>query len=804
MASHDETLDPNAPQPPRKTSRPAIPGGRGGGAGETAPPDSRVQRQHARDDQRVAHPKLFGSYRILGVLGQGGMGVVYTAEQQHPKRRVALMVIRPLLGTRDMIKRFRLEADVLGRLEHPGIARIYEAGSADAGAGPQPFFAMELVKGRPLLVYAQAGKLALRDKLELIARVADAVHYAHEHGVIHRDLKPSNILVEESGQPKILDFGVARVTDADVKSATMQTDSGSLVGTVQYMSPEQAGGLGREIDARSDVYALGLIAYEILAGKYPFDLGNSGLFDALRIVREQDVPALSSHDRQLRGDVETIVHKAVEKERSRRYASAAELASDIRRHLAHRPICARPRSFSYVASRYLRRNRVLVGSVAAAMLVIALGAAWMTSGRQATAARRVNELSRRVDQELGKANWGSGPSVQSVRSAIDELAAASPADGAGARRRMNDLFAEHLRRAIYSPNVDAATIEKIDAQLALLAATDPDRAAALKADLAGRTSTPEPLLMIDATNPPPAGAPAAKLFRVAVKDGAAPVTFAAPAKARPGAAVPLGVNCGENTRAEVTLPPSWEQLPAVVGFAFIPVAGGAVTVDDRAADGYAMVLDVEYLMPDGQVPPAATRTMAAARAAGGNVTLTIRRAAKTLRTTKWKASELPPSKLRFVAARNGDRLSAQLNDLPPLVARDAFAPSLAGATVAVKLSNDQPIERLAVARKPLPATPHPLEAEPLRDGHHHRPRPQATRRSAIQAGRLPRAPSAHGGGDRRAPATARERRRPLVAAGGMPAVAAVPRDRPPAAGVRGVRPDLGEILPATARRGAAR
>ena len=194
------------------------------------------------DEQPVALPARIGGYAVVRVIGEGGMGIVYEAEQEEPRRRVALKVIRPGMVTPGLLRRFRHEAQVLGQLEHPGIARIYEAGTEDRGEGGQAFFAMELIDGRPLLEEASAQRLGTRERLELIARVCDALHHAHLKGVIHRDLKPANILIDRSGQPKVLDFGVARATDADIQTVTLRTDIGQLIGTVPYMSPEQAGG----------------------------------------------------------------------------------------------------------------------------------------------------------------------------------------------------------------------------------------------------------------------------------------------------------------------------------------------------------------------------------------------------------------------------------------------------------------------------------------------------------------------------------------------------------------------------------
>jgi tetratricopeptide (TPR) repeat protein/predicted Ser/Thr protein kinase len=314
-----------------------------------------------------------GTYTIIDVLGGGGMGVVYLAEQENPRRKVALKVLRTGLATPAMLRRFEHEAELLGRLHHPGIAQVYEAGTADTGEGAQPFFAMEYIEGRPLLEHADARKLGTRERLDLLARICDAVHAAHQNGVIHRDLKPGNILVDAGGQPKVLDFGVARATDSDIQATTLRTDIGQLIGTVPYMSPEQAAGDPAALDLRSDVYALGVLAYELLAGRLPYDLRNKLIHEAVRVIRETDPTPLSSVNRIFRGDVETIVARALEKEKARRYQSASELGADIRRYLNDEPIAARPPSAIYQARKFVRRHRALVGGIAAVFVALVAG-----------------------------------------------------------------------------------------------------------------------------------------------------------------------------------------------------------------------------------------------------------------------------------------------------------------------------------------------------------------------------------------------------------------------------------------------
>jgi serine/threonine protein kinase/Tfp pilus assembly protein PilF len=377
------------------------------------------------------HPVTIGHYRILRLLGEGGMGSVYLAEQENPHRVVALKVIKPGFVNAEVLRRFEQETHALGRLQHPGIAQIYEAGTADSGFGPQPYFAMEFIEGQTLIEYVEARHLNLRARLELIAKVCDAVNHAHQRGLIHRDLKPGNIIVDETGQPKILDFGVARVTDSDVEM-TRQTDMGQLIGTLNYMSPEQVLANPEELDIRSDVYALGVIAYQLLTGKMPYDTNRKAIHEVVRAIREEDPAPLSSINRTYRGDVQTIVAKALEKDKTRRYASAAELADDIRRYLADQPIVAHPPSTSYQLQKFARRHRALVAGAAAVFLVLIAGV--VVSTWQAVKARRAEASAQAVSDFLQNDLLGSasptnqsGPTTAAdpdlkVRTALDRAA----------------------------------------------------------------------------------------------------------------------------------------------------------------------------------------------------------------------------------------------------------------------------------------------------------------------------------------------------------------------------------------------
>jgi tetratricopeptide (TPR) repeat protein len=349
-------------------------------------------------------PEQIGRYRIVRLIGEGGMGLVYEAEQDHPQRTVALKVIRPGLSSSGVLRRFRHEADVLGQLQHAGIAHIYDAGVADIVLSGgiktrQPYFAMEFVRGAPVTEFAKRCALSTRRRMELIAKVCDALHHAHEKGVIHRDLKPANILVDDAGLPKILDFGVARLTDADIHTVTLHTAVGQLVGTVPYMSPEQVTGDSRQVDARSDVYAAGVVLYELLSGRLPHEVRGRPVPEAARIIRDEEPSRLSSLSPLFRGDVETIVAKAIEKDRLHRYASAAELAADIRRYLSDEPIVARPASTLYQFRKFARRNKAAVAGVAGVFLVLAAGI--VVSASQAIRANRAETLAlRRLDEAV--------------------------------------------------------------------------------------------------------------------------------------------------------------------------------------------------------------------------------------------------------------------------------------------------------------------------------------------------------------------------------------------------------------------
>lgn len=378
-----------------------------------------------------------GDYTIQSVLGAGGMGVVYLARQQHPRREVALKVIRWVFASKSLLRRFEHEARALARLQHPGIAQIYEAGSAAMPDGRSvPFFAMELVRGATITRYASDSKLSIRDRLAIFADLCDAVHHAHQKGVIHRDLKPANILIDASRgndtdastrlgprvQPKILDFGVARLAQDETGVQTLHTSvtqAGQILGTLPYMSPEQLA--GDAADTRVDVYALGVILYELLTGKLPHELTGMNLAAAAISVRNASAAPPSKHDASLKGDVETIVLKAIAPEASQRYQSAGALASDVRAYLADLPIAARPATTMYQLRTFARRNRAVVVGAVAVFAALVMGVAGTGVGLY-----RANQALVLAEQRRQQASIAARTAEESERFLTSILTAANP------------------------------------------------------------------------------------------------------------------------------------------------------------------------------------------------------------------------------------------------------------------------------------------------------------------------------------------------------------------------------------------
>jgi hypothetical protein len=375
----------------------------------------------ARDDQRSVSPEQFteapggqiGRYKLLRVLGEGGMGIVYLAEQHQPiRRKVALKVIKPGMDSRRVIARFEAEQQALALMNHPHVARVYDAGVAPSG---HPYFVMEHVSGIPITEHCDKYQLTVEKRLALFLHVCEAIQHAHQKGIIHRDLKSSNILValqDEEAVPKVIDFGVARALSQPLTERTLYTEQGQLVGTPEYMSPEQADPDNADIDIRTDVYSLGVLLYELLTGVLPFDretFREGGIDHIRKVICEQDPPTPSTRlsrtsvaesaesarrrrtdvrtlQHKLRGDLDWITLKAMEKDRTRRYASVDAMATDIRNHLNHQPVIAAPPGTLYRARKFARRHRQMIaaGAVILIMLAVIIWAVrtYVQAGRQ--------------------------------------------------------------------------------------------------------------------------------------------------------------------------------------------------------------------------------------------------------------------------------------------------------------------------------------------------------------------------------------------------------------------------------------
>ncbi len=374
-------------------------------------------------------PRRIGPYRILREIGEGGMGSVYEAEQDEPvRRRVAIKLIKLGMDTRRFVARFESERQALALMTHNNIAAIHDAGATADG---RPYFAMEFVSGVPVTRYSDAHRLTIRDRLELFLQVCDGVQHAHQKGVIHRDIKPSNVLVTLQGDkpiPKIIDFGLAKATSGRLADESAHTELGQLIGTPEYMSPEQAEISGIDIDTRADIYALGALLYELLVGAQPFDserLRRASLLELQRMILEEEplkpsqrvtvLSALSelaasnrsidarSHFKRLRGDLDWITMKALEKDRARRYETANAFQLDVQRYLKEEPVRARPPTTTYRARKFVRRHKTGVAAAAAVVAALVLGLISATVGML-----RAREAERMATREAAAANEISG------------------------------------------------------------------------------------------------------------------------------------------------------------------------------------------------------------------------------------------------------------------------------------------------------------------------------------------------------------------------------------------------------------
>jgi serine/threonine protein kinase/tetratricopeptide (TPR) repeat protein len=429
---------------------------------------------------------VIGPYKLMEQIGEGGMGLVFVAEQLQPvRRKVALKVIKPGMDTRHVVARFEAERQALALMDHPNIAQVHDGGTTANG---RPYFVMELVKGVPITDYCDQNQVPIRQRLELFLSICQAVQHAHQKGIIHRDIKPSNVLVmSQDGTPlvKVIDFGIAKAIGQQLTDKTIYTQFTQLVGTPLYMSPEQAGQSSVDVDTRSDIYSLGVLLYELLTGTTPFDpkrLKEAGFDEMRRIIREEEPPRPStristmgqaastvssqrkSDPRRLsqlfRGELDWIVMKALEKDRNRRYESANGFAQDVQRYLADEPVLACPPSGWYRLRKYARRNRgwlAAAGVLGLALLVAAGGIGWGVRDQAARQARAANDLEQALDRAELFQGEGKQAEALAALGRAELLAGQAPADPArderlAALRRDQEFLArfEEIRLDVQS------------------------------------------------------------------------------------------------------------------------------------------------------------------------------------------------------------------------------------------------------------------------------------------------------------------------------------------------------------------
>jgi tetratricopeptide (TPR) repeat protein/predicted Ser/Thr protein kinase len=626
-------------------------------------------------------PEIPG-YRVLGFIARGGMGIVLKAHHEALNRLVAIKVpLARRLATEQDKDRFLREARAAARLRHPHICPIYDVGESRG----VPYIAMGFIEGMTLQAWARQHKPTAHRSAKIMATLSRAVGYAHAHNVVHRDIKPANVMIDaETGEPVLMDFGLAKEL---AEENVQMTRAGQVMGTPAYMAPEQAAGRIDQIGPCTDVYTLGAVLYDLLCGRPPF-LGTFGEV-VHRLQHDEPVPPrrVAPH---VHRDLETICLKALSKDPAGRYASAVALAEDLERFCAGENVLARRAGPAARLWKRVRRRPAASTAIAVAVL-LAASAGFLV--RQADRARSVKSLTLAIQSGLEAEDWSAGR-LADMEKVVEDLGRLSPEDGRAARQRLNERFAESLRKAIAQPRITKEEKARIEASLDLLAARDASLTPALRQALQERARAWVPVFELD---PPFAG----------VGDVFPPSAVQVDEKGLlpwgNSMNVPTRFPAGGNAQLDAVFARDWEQSDEIG----LVLNGSQEKQDSRTLSGYTFRL--QSLRPPDAAPDSRV-SMAEARPSGGLVALQILRNNSLLRELPVAAALVPQGPLRLVAIREGDVLTFQVNDLPPMVFCDTFPLAASGPTVfAVRWPTGRYLERLRGLQQDLPPAASPLE-----------------------------------------------------------------------------------------------